>query len=95
MERRTTGMRKGMRESYIEVLATHGGPDHALATREGAAKRWIGEHAGRLLSLEMGVVRGADAVIDVGRQDRWRRFREPSAGPAGSENPCMCAISSC
>ena len=29
-----------MRESDIEDLASHGGPDHALATREGAAKRW-------------------------------------------------------
>src|SRR5664279_1350292 len=43
----------GMKESYIEDLANHGGPDHALATREGAAKRWIGVHAGRLLSLEI------------------------------------------
>ena len=39
-KRRTTGMKKGMKESYIEDLASHGGPDHALATREGAAKRW-------------------------------------------------------
>ena len=34
-------MKKGMKESYIEGLAIHGGLDHALATREGAAKRWI------------------------------------------------------
>ena len=34
-------MKKGMKESYTEELASHGGPDHALATREGAAKRWI------------------------------------------------------
>ena len=40
-KRRTTGIKKGMKESYIEDLANHGGPDHALATREGAAKRWI------------------------------------------------------
>src|SRR5664280_2531485 len=40
-KRRTTGMKKGMKESYIEDLANHGGPDHALVTREGAAKRWI------------------------------------------------------
>jgi hypothetical protein len=40
-KRRTTGMKKGMEESYIEDLANHDGPDHALATREGAAKRWI------------------------------------------------------
>jgi hypothetical protein len=46
-------MKKGMKESHIEDLANHDGPDHALATREGAAKRWIGVHAGRLLSLEM------------------------------------------
>ena len=26
-----------------------------------------------------------------GRQHRERRFREPSADPAGSENPCMRA----
>ncbi len=28
-------------------------PSHALAFREGAAKRWTGVHAGGLLSLEM------------------------------------------
>ena len=75
-----------MKGSYIEVLATHGGPSHALATREGAAKRWTGVHAGRLLSLDA-FGRGADAIVDDGRQHRWRRFREPSADPAGSENP--------
>ena len=42
-----------MRELYIEGLAIHGGPDHALATREGAAKRWFRGYAGRPLSLEM------------------------------------------
>ncbi len=86
-KRRTTGMRKGMKESYIEVLANTMTPSHALATREGAAKRWTGVHAGRLLSLEMRLIRGADAIVDVGRQHRWRRFREPSTDPAGSENP--------
>jgi hypothetical protein len=39
-KRRTTGMKKGMEESYIEDLANRDGPDHALAFREGAAKRW-------------------------------------------------------
>ena len=46
-------MKKGMEESHIEDLANRDGPDHALATREGAAKRWTGVHAGRLLSPEM------------------------------------------
>ena len=58
-------MKKGMRESYIEDLASHGGPDHALATREGAAKRWTGVHAGRIFSLEMVLVRDADALMHV------------------------------
>jgi hypothetical protein len=39
-KRRTTGMKKGMEESYVEDLASHDGPAHALAFREGAAKRW-------------------------------------------------------
>lgn len=92
-------MKKGMEESYVEDLASHGGPGHALAFREGAAKRWCGVRAGRLCSLEMGSVgvpsRGADVLWISGRQHRWRRFREPSVGPAGSKNPCMCVISSC
>ena len=46
-------MEKGMRESYTEGVATHGGPDHALATRKGAAKRWIGVRAGQVLSREI------------------------------------------
>jgi len=43
-----------MRKSYTEGVATHGGPDHALATRKGAAKRWTGVRAGQVLSHEMG-----------------------------------------
>jgi hypothetical protein len=84
-----------MKESCIEVLATHGGPAHALASREGAAKRWVRGVRRPAIEPRNGVVRGADAVIDDGRQHRWRRFRERSASPAGSENPCMRAISSC
>ena len=88
-------MKKGMKESYTEDLASHGGPDHALATREGAAKRWIGVHAGRIFSLEMVLVWGADALMHAGRQHRGSRYREWPAGPAGSENPSTRAISSC
>ena len=53
------------------------------------AQRSVGSgvRAGRLLSPEIGRVRGADAVGNDGRQHRGRRFREPSTDPAGSENP--------
>jgi hypothetical protein len=94
-KRRTTGMKKGMKESYIEDLANHDGPDHALATRKGAAKRWIRGARRPAIEPRNAFDRGADAIVDDGRQHRWRRFREPSAGPAGSENPCMRVISSC
>jgi hypothetical protein len=88
-------MKKGMEESYIEDLANRDGPDHALATREGAAKRWIRGARRPAMQPRNGVFRGADAFMTRGRQHRWRRFREPSADPAGSENPSMCVISSC
>ena len=48
-KRRTTGMKKGMKESYIEDLANHDGPEPCVGVREGAAKRWIGVHAGRAI----------------------------------------------
>ena len=86
-KRRTTGMKKGMKESYIEDLANHDGPDHALASREGAAKRWIRGARRPAIEPRNAFDRGADAIVDDGRQHRWRRFREPSADPAGSENP--------
>ena len=84
-----------MEESYIEEVAIHGVPDHALAFREGAAKRWCGVHAGRAIEPRNRAVWGADAVDNDGRQHRWRRFREPSVDSTGSENLCMRAISPC
>ena len=84
-----------MRESYIEDLADHGGPESCVGDPRGRSEALTGVHAGRLLSLEIGFVRGADALGNDGRQHRGRRFREPSADSAGSKNPCMRAISSC
>jgi hypothetical protein len=81
--------RKGMKESYIEVLATHGGPDHALATREGAAKRWIGVHAGRASEPRKGDVRGADAVIDVEGKIAGCVFASRQRAPRGLRT-CAC-----
>jgi len=84
-----------MKESYIEDLANRDGPDHALATREGAAKRWMRGARRPAMQPRNRQHRGADVLWFSGRQHRWRRFREPSADPAGSENPCMRVISSC
>jgi hypothetical protein len=86
-KRRTTGMRKGMRGSYIEVLATHGGPEPCVGDPRGRSEAL--DRGARRPAIEPrnAFGRGADAIVDVGRQHRWRRFREPSADPAGSENP--------
>ena len=76
-----------MEEPYTEGVATHGGPEPC-----------VGDPRGRSEALDRGARRpamqprngfdwGADAVEDVGRQYRGRRYRESSADPAGSENP--------
>jgi len=88
-------MEKERKELYIEGLAIHGGPESCVGVPRGRSEALTGVHAGRLLSLEKGDVWGADAVERGGRQHRWRRFRESSADPAWSENPCMRAISPC
>lgn len=86
-KRRTTGMKKGMKESYIEDLANHGGPEPCVGDPRGRSEAL--DRGARRPAIEPrnAFDRGADAIVDDGRQHRWRRFREPSAGPAGSENP--------
>jgi len=86
-KRRTTGMRKGMQGSYIEVLATHGGPEPCVGDPRGRSEAL--DRGARRPAIEPrnAFGRGADAIVDDGRQHRWRRFRESSADPAGSENP--------
>src|SRR5437762_2639282 len=51
-KRQTTGMRKGMREPYVEDIASHGGPESCVGDPRGRSEALTGVHAGRLLSLE-------------------------------------------
>jgi hypothetical protein len=67
-------------------------PSHALAFREGAAKRWTGVRAGWAIEPRNKRVRGADAVELGRRQHRRRRYRESSTDPARSGNLCMYGI---
>ena len=62
-KRRTTGMRMGMKEPYVEDLASHGGPESCVGDPRGRSEALTGVHAGRLLSLENSIVQGADAVV--------------------------------
>ena len=82
-----------MRESNIEGLAVHDVPEPCVGVREGGGEASVGVRAGRAIEPRNLLVRGADVVLQGGRQHRRRRFREPSVDPAGSENLCMCVIS--
>ena len=78
-----------MKESYIEGLATHSGPESCAVVREDQGEALTGVRAGRVLSREIVWHRGADAVWRSGRPYRVRRYRETLRDPARSETPCM------
>jgi len=77
-----------MKESYVEGLATHDGPESCVIAREGGGEALTGVRAGRVLSRESTALRGADAVEEGGRQYPGRRYREALGDPARSETPC-------
>jgi hypothetical protein len=88
-------MEKGMEESYIKDLANRDGPAHALAFREGSEALVSGCVQAGLLSLEMGNTGVPTRCVSSEGNIVGGAFREPSSDPAGSENLCMCVISSC
>jgi hypothetical protein len=77
-----------MKESYVEGLATHNGPESCGAAREGGVEAWTGERAGRVFSRVRTLLRDADAVGESGRQHPMHRYGEVHRGPAWSETPC-------
>ena len=81
-------MEEEMEELYIEGVATHDDPDHALALVRVTAKRCAGARAGRAIEPRNHSVRGADVVYGNGRQHRQQRYRELLVDPARSENHC-------
>lgn len=72
-----------MRESYREGLASHSGPESCAVGREAGREALTGVCAGRALSHETFIVRGADAVSVRGRQHPERRQGETRRDPAG------------
>jgi len=76
-----------MKESYVEGLATHDGPESCGVARKGGAEALTGVRAGRVLSRERNLLRGADAVGGSGRPHPAHRYREMQRDPARSETP--------
>jgi len=77
-----------MKESYVEGIANHDGPESCADIREGGGEALTGVRAGQVLSREIDQVWGADAVEGGGRQHLVRRYREASQNPARSETLC-------
>ena len=78
-----------MKESYVEGLAAHSGPESCVVAREGRGEALTGVRAGRVLSRESNFLRGADAVEVRGRPHPKHRYREMPGNPARSETPSM------
>src|SRR6218665_1461879 len=85
-----------MKESYVEGLASYGGPDSCVHIREGVGEALTGERAGRVSSrvihaprLRSREVRGAEAVETCRRPHRGCRIGKAVLAPARSQTPRM------
>ena len=84
-----------MKESYVEGLASHGGPESCVHSREAVGEALTGVRAGRVSSREIHdpcrevwAIRGAEAVEISRRSHRCCRIGEAAADPARSQTPC-------
>ena len=87
-----------MKVSYVEGLASYGGPESCVHIREGVGEALTGGRAGRVLSCVIHApgrkawdVRGAEVVELHRRPHRACRIGEAGTDPAQSETPCMRA----
>lgn len=78
-----------MKESYVEGLANHNGPESCADEREVEGEALTGVRAGRVLSRESPFLRGADAVKVGGRPHPQRRSGKTLGNPARSKTPGM------
>jgi RNA-directed DNA polymerase len=78
-----------MKESYVERLTAHDGPESCATVRKGRGEALTGVRAGRVLSRERTSLRDADALGASGRQHPMYRYREIYRSPARSETLCM------
>ncbi len=76
-----------MRESRIEGVAHHDGPELCVDVREDGGEALTGVRAGWAIEPRNQGVRGADAVNQAGRQHRQQRHARAVGGPRAVEEP--------
>ena len=82
-----------MKETYIEGVASHDGPESCIGAREGDGEALTGVRAGRDMEPRNHIDRGADAVHVRGRPHDQERQREFLGDPARSKTPRMRGLS--
>jgi hypothetical protein len=82
-----------MRETYIEGVANHDGPESCAGLRKEAGEALTGVHAGRDIEPRNHIGRGADAVHVSGRPHAPERQRKLPGDPARSKTPRMRGLS--
>lgn len=78
-----------MKESYIEDLVNHNGPESCVCCCKAIDEALTGVHIGRVLSRETRLNQDADVVILGGKQYEQMRFYECLSNPARSETSSM------
>jgi hypothetical protein len=73
--------------SDSEGLANHTGPESCASVGNGVREALTGEGAGRVLSPEIGLFLGADALRTRGRQQWGHRYGKAPPHPAGAKTP--------
>jgi hypothetical protein len=83
-----------MRESYIEGLATHDGPESCGGTREGVVEALTGVRSGRVLSREIRSSGVPTPLSCAEGNTRPGDRASPGATPRG-RRPLACAETPC
>jgi hypothetical protein len=83
-----------MKESYVEGLATHDGPESCAGARKGVGEALTGGNAGRVLSREINEIRVPTLLTEAeGNMDR-----DKSASPETTlrgRRPLACVDTPC
>ena len=76
-----------MKESHIEGVAIHDGPESCVVVCEGEGEALTGERAGWAIEPRNQGDQGADVVNQNGRPHRWQRYPRAASGPCAVGEP--------